>query len=179
MAWEKSDKTEDDMINIFCQIDNATKIPNKYRKEILQHLNEILKTDFEFQKIFTFEGVQFGFIPNLDSISGEEFIDIDEFSKDANNWHKVLSVLYRPVIKRKRNWFKKNSHDLYDIMPYDGSKWSETMLNVSCIYYLGAMVFFYNLGNDLLNYMKDYSTALENKMQKKHSLIKSGAGTLA
>ena len=53
-------------------------------------------------------------------------------------------------------------------------------LNVSCVYYLGAMVFFYNLGNDLLKSMLDYSTKLEGKVaQKKNSSMISGVGTLA
>jgi len=178
MAWEQSDKTDDDLLSVFCGINDSLKLPVKDRKEIIETLTDLLKSDIQFEKTFKFEGVEFGFIPKLDSLSGEEFIDVEEFGKEPNNWHKVMSVLYRPVIKRKRNWFKRNAHDLYDIMPYSGSQWSATMLETPCVYYLGAMVFFYSLGNDLLGYMRDYSIQLENKTQKSKTSIQNGVGTL-
>jgi hypothetical protein len=105
---------------------------------------------------------------------------IEEYIKQPDTWNKALAVLYRPLTKRKRNWFKRGGDDLYDVLPYqEENAFEKLMLDVSCVYYLGSMVFFYNLGNDLLKYMQDYSKAVENNIKKKRTLMKSGDGTLA
>ena len=167
MAYELSDKSNISLVKHICNVENPKLIPIKEYKELVSHLKELLKSDVEFEKIFTYDGIEFGFVPKIEALSGEEFIDVDEYIKSPKDWNKALSVLYRPVIKRKRNWFKKNAHDLYDIKAYNGTdEWSELMLEVPCVYYLGAMVFFYNLGNDLLNDMKAYSQEILQKKQK-------------
>lgn len=180
IAFEKSDKTDDDYIKFLCDFENPKLLPTKEYNEIVSLLKEVLQSDVQFDKIFKYDGIEFGFIPNLDVISANEFMHIDEFIKKPDTWNKALAVLYRPVTKRKRNWFKKNAHDLYDILPYqEQNPFEEMFLNVSCIYYLGAMVFFYNLGNDLLKSMLDYSTKLAEKVAtKKNSSTRSGVGTL-
>lgn len=180
IAFEKSDKTDDDYIIHLCEFANPKLIPLKEYSEIVDTLKQVLQSDVEFTKIFKHEGIEFGFIPNLDVISANEFMHLDEFIKTPDTFHKALAVLYRPVTKRKRNWFKRGAHDMYDILPYnEKSTFEDMMLDVSCVYYLGAMVFFYNLGNDLLRYMQDYSIQLENRIKKKHTLTKSGVGMLA
>lgn len=180
IAFEKSGKTDDDYIKYLCDLENPKLLPSKEYNEIVSLLKEVLNSDVQSTKIFKYDGIEFGFIPNLDAISANEFMHIDEFIKKPETWNKALAVLYRPVTKRKRNWFKKNAHDLYDILPYkEQNPFEEMFLNVSCVYYLGAMVFFYNLGNDLLKYMQDYSIKLEAKVvQKKNSLTRSGDGML-
>ena len=180
IAFEKSGKTDDDYIKCLCDLQNPKLLPTKEYNEIVNILKEVLNSDVQFTKTFKYDGIEFGFIPNLDVISANEFMHIDEFIKKPDTWNKALAVLYRPVTKRKRNWFKKNAHDLYDILPYkEQNPFEEMFFNVSCVYYLGAMVFFYNLGNDLLKSMQDYSTKLEEKVaQKKNSLTKSGDGML-
>jgi len=180
VAFEKSDKTDDDYIIHLCDFANPKLIPIKEYNEIVSLLKEVLQSDVTFTKIFKHECIEFGFIPNLDLISANEFMHIDEFVKSPDTFHKALSVLYRPVTKRKRNWFKRGAHDMYDTLPYNENKtFDELMKDVSCVYYLGAMVFFYNLGNDLLKYMQDYSKQLESKIKKKPTLMKNGVGTLA
>ena len=180
IAFEKSGKTDDDYIKCLCDFKNPKLLPSKEYNQIVELLKEVLSSDVQFTKTFKHDGIEFGFIPNLEVITANEFMHIDEFIKKPDTWNKALAVLYRPVTKRKRNWFKKNAHDLYDILPYkEQNPFEEMFLNVSCVYYLGAMVFFYNLGNDLLKYMQDYSTKLEEKVaQKKNSSMKSGVGTL-
>ena len=167
MAYELSDKSDDALIKHLCNVENPKLIPVKEYNELVLILREVLNQNVEFNKIFKHEGIYFGFIPKLDSMSGSEFIDIDEYTKNPKDWHKALSVLYRPLIKRKKNWFKRYSDDLYDIKAYTGSEqWCNEMLNVSCVYYLGALVFFYNLGNDLLSDTMDYSLQKLTQMNK-------------
>jgi len=180
IAFEKSDKTDDDFIIHLCNFANPKLLPKKEYAEIVALLKEVMQSDVEFHKIFKHEGIYFGFIPNLDKITANEFMHIEEYIKQPDTWNKALAVLYRPLTKRKRNWFKRGAHDLYDVLPYqEENAFEKLMLDVSCVYYLGAMVFFYSLGNDLLKYMQDYSKVVESKIKKKHTLTKSGVGTLA
>lgn len=180
IAFEQSDKTDDDYIIHLCGFENPKLLSKKDYNEIVTLLKEVLQSDVEFEKIFKHEGIQFGFIPNLDKITANEFIHLEEYVKKPQTWNKALAVLYRPVTKRKRNWFKKEAHDLYDILPYnEENAFENLMLDVSCVYYLGAMVFFYNLGNDLLRYMQDYSMQVADKIKKKLNLMKNGVGMLA
>lgn len=178
IAFEKSDKTDDDYIIHFCDFAKPVLLPKKEYSEIVSLLKEVINSDVTFEKIFKHEGIYFGFISNLDKISANEFMHIDEYIKTPDTFHKALAVLYRPVIKRKRNWFRKKADDLYDVLPYkEENSFEDMMLDVSCIYYLGAMVFFYNLGNDLLKSMQDYSIQLAEKQAiKKNTSTKNGDG---
>jgi hypothetical protein len=180
IAFEKSDKSDDDYIIHLCDFANPKLLPSKEYTEIVALLKEVVASDVLFYKIFKHDGIQFGFIPNLEKITANEMMHIEEFIKTPDTWHKALAVLYRPVTKRKRNWFKRGADDLYDILPYkEENAFEKLMLDVSCTYYLGAMVFFYNLGNDLLKSMVDYSKIVEEKVaKKKNDSIKSGDGML-
>ena len=177
IAFEKSDKTDDDYIIHLCSFANPKFLPKKDHAEITALLKELLNSPVTFDKTFKHDGIAFGFIPNLDALSTNEFMHIDEYIKNPDTWHKALAVLYRPVTKRKRNWFQKKADDLYDILPYsEAEAFENLMLDVSCVYYLGAMVFFFNLGNDLLQYMQVYSEKLATRKKKKVSSIQSGDG---
>lgn len=179
IAFENSDKTYDDYIIHLCNFANPKLLPSKEYNQIINILKELMQGDVSFEKIFKHDGISFGFIPNLDVITSNEFMHLEEYLKKPDTWNKALAVLYRPLTKRKRNWFKKDAHDLYDILPYqEQNAFEELMLDVSCNYYLGAMVFFYNLGNDLLKYMQDYSKQLVSKTKKKTTSTTSGVGTL-
>jgi hypothetical protein len=180
IAFEKSDKTDDDFIIHLCEFANPKLLPKKEYTEIVTLLKEVMQSDVEFHKIFKHDGIYFGFIPNLDKITANEFMHIEEYIKQPDTWNKALAVLYRPLTKRKRNWFKRGANDLYDVLPYqEENAFEKLMLDVSCVYYLGAMVFFYNLGNDLVKYMQDYSKVLESKINESNTSMKSGDGMLA
>jgi hypothetical protein len=157
MAYDKYDKTDDDIIRCFCGVENPSQIKLKEYNQLTSHINSLLQQEVIFNKQFKHKGVLFGFIPKLDDITGAEFIDLENYIANKE-YHKVVSILYRPVIRKKKNWFKRGADEMYDIKAYSGTEqWSNEMMNVSCVYYLGSMVFFYNLSNELLNYMKVYS----------------------
>ena len=102
-----------------------------------------------------------------------EFIDLDKYISDWDNMHKAMAVLFRPVI------FKKN--EFYRVMDYEGShKYSDVMLDMPVNVAIGAMVFFYRLGNKLPRYTLGY---LHQQMKKKalphqlkQTLEKNGVG---
>ena len=94
-----------------------------------------------FKQTFKHNNIEYGFIPNLDEITVGEYLDIDTYQKDNNNIHRLMSILYRPITK------KKGSN--YQIETYSGTNKAEMMMDVPVDIYLGAMVFFCDLKNNL------------------------------
>ena len=74
--------------------------------------------------------------------------------------HKAMAVLFRPL--------KQKQGHKYLIEEYEGShKYSEVMKQMPLSVVLGAMVFFYNLTNELLNYIPNY---LEKEVVKEQMI---------
>ena len=70
--------------------------------------------DTKLKRIIEINGVEYGFHPDLDSISLGEYADIEQFIKNGidSSLPELMAVLYRPI-KLKKN-------DIYIIEPYDG-----------------------------------------------------------
>jgi hypothetical protein len=114
----------------------------------------------------------FGFIPNLEDMTFGEYTDLDTYITDWDNMHKAMAVLYRPIKKKGLN-------GTYEIEEYNGSiTYSEVMKFAPLDVCLGATVFFYNLGNELLKATIAYlekDTEVQNILQNQTS-DKSGDG---
>jgi hypothetical protein len=165
------------VLEIFCGVTmkEAYKLPLAEFSFIISHIVDIFKEDTPLQRDFTLrdpngDSVTFGFIPKLDDISLGEFVDLESYISDWQQMHKALAVLYRPITFRKG--------DLYLIEEYEGSdKYSEVMKDAPVNVALGAIVFFYRLGNVLSSYLVDYLTQeLVKNPQVTEDLEKNGDG---
>lgn len=148
---EASDFVNQKTLEIFCNLPltDVIKINYKSVNEILIHLNDLFSKKYSLKTTFEIYGKEFGFIPNLEDITFGEYIDLDTYLKDVSTWHKAMAVLYRPVKKKVKN--------MYIIEDYNGSNsYSEVMKDAPIDIMLGAVVFFYNLSNELLNATMDY-----------------------
>ena len=130
------------MIQIFCNVSElvargmrATDIA-----EICEMLNNMFDTEHQLVNKFKLNGVNYGFLPELDDMSFGEYMDLDTFIGDNDNLHRAANVLFRPIE------FKKG--DRYTIKEYD-SNTSELAKDFPLDVVLGAIVFFYRLGKDL------------------------------
>ena len=161
------------MIEIFCGVSlkEISLMKLKDITTITNKLGEMFTGNYKLIQTFKHKGLEFGFIPNLDEISLGEYTDLETYISDWDNMHKAMAVLYRPVINKLN---KK-----YLIEEYKGSAaYSDAMLDMPLDVALGSMVFFYNLGNALLNSTLNY---LENDKQlmdliDKQTSAKSGNG---
>ena len=103
------------------------------------------KQDTNLKKIIEIEGVEYGFHPDLDSISLGEYADIETFIKNGieNHLAELMAILYRPI-KEKKN-------DIYIIDAYDGNirLRTEEMKKMSAQQVQSALVFFYTFGKEL------------------------------
>jgi hypothetical protein len=163
------------MVQIFCGIELKSVAEIRY-KEVLEITNSLGKmfdvSSHKFVQRFKMGGVEFGFIPNLEDISFGEYTDLDTYITDWEQMHKAMAVLYRPIKKEGLN-------GTYEIEKYNGSiTYSDVMLHAPLNVVLGANVFFYNLGNELLSSTMNYFQNNKEVMTilERHSSLEDGVG---
>jgi len=161
------------MIQIFCNVELSLIVhfPFNTVNEIVGKINALFDfKDIKLTQRFNFKGKEFGFIPNLDDITFGEYTDLDTYIVDWDNMNKAMAVLYRPIVQKS---FRKT----YEIERYEGSdKYSESMLDLPLGIVFGANVFFYNLGNELLQSTLNYLEANQEvaKILEQHNSVKNG-----
>ena len=147
-------------------------IPKKLVKElalsdvgaIMSKVGELQsKQDTTLKRIIEINDVEYGFHPDLDSITLGEYADVEQFIKNGidTNLPELMAVLYRPI-KEKKN-------DIYIIDAYDGDirMRTEEMKQMSASQVQAALFFFYNLGKELSEIMPSFlmEKLKEMKMQ--------------
>jgi hypothetical protein len=161
------------MVECFCGIDlkEVAKISLSDLDNLVEHFNKLFEQKTKFINRFTLNGVEFGFIPNLDKITNGEYMDIDSNISDVNNYHILMGIMYRPIT----NKFK----DRYQIEQYEAKEeYFELMKDLTLDIVLPALVFFYHLGTELLKVLPRFLEEEVNKMnsQKNTNSEKSGDG---
>ena len=117
---------------------------------------------------------KYGFIPNFDKVGINEYIDIELYLTDTENYHRALAVLYRPIDKK--------IGASYTITEYKGTdEICNEFLNMPLPYLLSAMVFFWSLNSDLLKATNVYlqnQVAITSELSAE-DLVKNGVGIQA
>ena len=164
------------IVSLFCNIPMQNVQFMKFTDvaDIVTHMVNLFNTDkHKFVNRFTLGKTEFGFIPNLESISTGEYIDLENNLKENKDLHKAMAVMFRPVVKTKK--------DYYDIEHYQGTNnYAEVMKSAPLNVVLGAKVFFWNLEVELLKHSLVYLDKLvQSKTMTsalKHNLTVSGVG---
>lgn len=167
---EESEFLQQKMVQLFCGIDlkDVASIRYKDVAEITANINNLFTKENQFIQRFKMGGVEFGFIPNLDDMSTGEYMDLDTYITDWDTMHNAMAVLYRPITNKLGN--------KYQIEEYKGSvTYADVMRHAPLDVVLGAMVFFYNLGNDLLKSTVNY---LEKNQEVRDILNKHNLGNV-
>lgn len=175
---ERTDLNEIDftrrVIEIFCNISHhdTVKIPAKDYKEILDVVKKAMDTDVEFTPRFFIKDIEFGFIPNLDKITFNEYRALSNFGTDAENLHLTMSVLFRPISKT-------DNFGNYKIDSYKGIEmYSEIMKFTPMNVVNGALAFFLNLQNELEKCTPNCIAKAQKRVEKHQTISVSGIGTL-
>jgi len=158
------------MVEIFCGLELKDVATIKYKsvQVIANHLNNVFDTKHTLIPIFSLNGLEYGFIPVLDDMTLGEYIDLDETLGDWQTMHKAMSVLYRPIKYKKGH--------KYQIEEYKGT--NDAMKKAPLDVVFAAMIFFYNLNNELAQTTLSYLEMEANKLtiQQKERLVQSGVG---
>lgn len=167
---EDQDKIRRYMLDVFCGVDTKMydNLNAQQLLDISQQVQVVLDKEPEHQMVFSMGNVDYGFIPNLDDVTMGEFVDLESIGDNLKDWHKIMAILYRPIT----GTFGKR----YNIEPYDGydsaSQYKQMPLGVA----LGALLFFWNLGKDLLVYTLKCLKEVSKDMQVNTILQRSGVG---
>jgi len=137
------------MIEIFCGVKLSETLKMKFAdiKAVCDILEQMLLEKPQLIQRFKMNGVEYGFIPNLEAISMGEFIDLETFLSDWKEMHRAMAVLYRPVAHKYG--------DKYTIEEYKETD-GEHMKDMPMDAVFGCMLFFYSLGIDLSQAMMSY-----------------------
>lgn len=168
----KEAEVQSKMIEIFCKVpvEVVRSMKAKDINDICLIINNMFDTDHQLINRFQMNGIDYGFIPDLENMSFGEYVDLDTFIGDNDNLHRAMNVLYRPIdLKQGQR---------YTLKEYNPDT-NEDAKNYPLDAVFGAMVFFYNLGRDL-------STVILNSLSKQNeeSLVQflasqpNGGGTI-
>jgi len=163
-------------VEIFCNLDlkDVAKIKFNSVKSIIDDLNNLFVKSSELIPTFKMGGLEYGFIPVLDDMTLGEYIDLDDTFGGWDTMHKAMSVLYRPITLERNG--------KYQIEEYKGGDNADDMKRMPLDVVMSAMVFFWNLNNELLQTTLNYlSKELPNQMSTEQhmALAKSGVGIKA
>ena len=140
-------------IEIFCGVDIAlvSKMRLSDAESISNEVLAVLQQNVPFTNKFELEGVKYGFIPDLQSISLGEFIDLEEGLSKDKDFHKAASVMFRPIVKE--------FGELYTIDGYEASTEAHHIMKQAPVGIISAaIVFFYNIAKELLKASQDFSS---------------------
>ena len=158
------------MIEVFCGIElrDAFKMKAKDVYRISNILTDMFEQKPKLVQRFTMDGVEYGFIPNLDDISLGEYIDLDTHLSKWENMHLAMAVLYRPINNKLKS--------KYTIEEYE-AKDQDKMKNMPMDAVISSMLFFYRLGIELSKVMTNYLEQEEDTIiHLRDSLQQSGVG---
>lgn len=154
------------MISIFCGISmlEVLKIRLTSLNEIIEHFSTIFSVSHKLSTKFNHNGIEYGFVPKLESLTFGEYIDLETSLAEWDSYHTAMSVLYRPI--------KDSYKNMYSIEEYDPSEQKQmAMKDMPLSVVLGATVFFYHLERDLLSHTLASSQSLIQKMKTKTSQV--------
>jgi hypothetical protein len=113
-------------------------------------------------------GQDYGFIPDLDRMTAGEWVDMETYGFDPENLHKLMSILYRPVIETKG--------EKYLIASYTGNEDSEAMKDTPANIIIGVLLFFSRIVNDCMTCIPNWKEMIPTFIGDGGTLASVGTG---
>ena len=150
----EADNYEDLIFSLFTGVDaeDVLSVSKKDIDAVLKHVYTAIQIKGKFKNKITINGIELGFIPNLDNISAGEYTDLVNYSsKEVDGYNKYLNkmiaVLYRPIkgVDKFGN---------YKLNKYKGTKDHLDIINQLPMSIVnGCLGFFLTLLEDLENHI--------------------------
>lgn len=139
------------------------------RQDLINFFNNI---DLPLQKFITIDGVEYGFEPDLSRMAYGAYVDISKYETFEINekWAEIMSILYRPLIKK--------TGKIYDIKAYDGTIDGEKFMNVPMDIHFGTLFFLKTLLKDLLKDTQKSLTGLMGLPQNIKSVLEKNGNLI-
>jgi hypothetical protein len=146
-------------------------IKQKDIEDLMLQIDTAIGQDCKFESRFTLNGVEYGFIPNLDEINNAEYFDLNKYGAEVETLHNLMAILFRPI--KNKDSFKN-----YTIKKYKGTgKYADTMKETPMNIVNGALVFFSSLSNELQKHIQRSTREEQARVQKQPTISASGVGT--
>lgn len=132
-------------------------------------IDTALSVDVQFKHTFKMNGIEFGFIPNLDKITMREFTNLGLYGVAPETLHNLMAILFRPITRR--------IGEDYDIEPYQGTdEWAEKMRGMPLNIVNGSLVFFCNLARELTTATQKFSTMKPKRASRQRATSRGSVG---
>ena len=163
-------------VELFCNL-TAEEVRSLNIQDLNNVYGDLIKilddknAEIKFQQTFKFKGKEYGFVPNLSKLSTGEWVDYEGLMNQGGYWenaHKIMSILFRPVTKRKGKKYSIEDYNDEHINEH-----SEDFLSLTMDRVIGAQSFFFRLGIDLLETLRTYTIAEKEKRSIKKGLDKT------
>ena len=141
-------------------------LPVNYIKDINTNVVSLLSQPIndKLKFVIKIKGIEYGFHPKLREISLGEFVDLEQYITKgiSQNMHKIMSVLYRPIVKRKGSRYQIEDYGATPIE--ERAELFKEEMTVGD--FNGASVFFYNFATELLKFSNRYLKTLKTKTEQ-------------
>ena len=139
--------------------------------DILKQIDVAINTPYGFQERFHIGSVEFGFIPNLDKITTAEFGDLSKWGVEVENLHRVMAILFRPIIK-------DDMLGNYEVANYKGTKEYADIMNQMPMHIVnGGLDFFFHLAKELRKHIQRSTNLAVVKDKARQTILRNGVGT--
>ena len=129
-------------IELFCGIplSDVYKLTLESVESISAVLSKMFNEEQRHIERFKMNGVEYGFIPDLNEMTLAEYVDAEGNLSDVQNLHLAMNVFYRPIKNSKNQFYNIEEYSIKDVdkmkdMPTDAA--------------LGAIFFLISLGKEL------------------------------
>lgn len=156
------------MIQIFCgiKLGEVAQIKMKDLNELIDHFSKVFSEKPKLIRQFKIKNIEFGFIPKLDDITLGEYVDLENYLKSWETYHKAMAVMYRPITSTLG---KK-----YQIKDYEPNEDMQELMRFAPLdVAISASVFFWSLAKELYNSLVNY---LERETKKMTASINTAKG---
>lgn len=164
----KDEEILKNVVKIFYDVDDEyyDKLTYKLIIDLNKNIEKILKQDQKLILKFKYKGKLYGINPNFDDMSFAEMVDCD-----TNDILKQISILYRPVIKKRGKKYLIEPYKA-DIQIYDYMKeW------LTLDIYFGFINFFLQVSSDLMKSTLNYLVKEQGITQEQKKILQTnGAG---
>lgn len=165
----KEEISTKDVIEIFYDVDTEKLRDFEYKTilDMYKIIQNILSIEYKLVKFIEIDGKKYGINPDFDDMTFGEMIDCD-----TDDIIKQISILYRPIIKKRNNKYKIQRYKA------DRSSYEWLKENLTLDVYLGFIGFFLRINKDILNYTQNYLMEMDIPVEMKKNLEKLGDGWL-
>lgn len=147
----------------------TSQLHKQSRDKMLEKITKALVTNPDYRPTFRFKDTDYGIEPNLDLLTYGQFVDLDTIKEYKKNLPKLMALLYRPITKKVGS--------TYEIEPTGNADERQKLFEeLPTGIALGALVFFWTIGNDCLTATRNYIRQQATSKPHTDEWVKNGDG---